>query len=114
MGKLVITIGQPFEAVNRQILENVQRAKAGLPVEVDTRIDFADVRQMLSMLDPGRLDVLSFVAEHRPASIVAIATGVGRSYRRVHADVQALLGFGLLEQQDDGSLCVIRDFADGP
>lgn len=106
MSKLVITVGETVEAANLRLFENVGRAKAGEPVEVDTRINFADAKTMFSMLNGNRFDVLAFVADHHPKSINAIATGLGRGYRRVHEDVQALLNLGLIDRQDDGSLSV--------
>lgn len=106
MSKLVITVGETVEAANRRLFENVRRAKAGELVEVDTRINFADAKTMFTMLNSNRFDVLTFVADHHPKSINAIATGLGRGYRRVHEDVQALLNLGLMDRQDDGSLSV--------
>lgn len=104
MGKLVITIGESIAAANKRLFDNIRRAKAGELVEADTHINFADTKTMFSMLNANRFDVLTFVANSRPKSISAIATGLGRGYRRVHDDVQALLGLGLLDRQVDGSL----------
>ncbi len=106
MNKLVITVGETVETANRRLFENVGRAKAGEPVEVDTRINFADAKTMFAMLNANRFGVLTFVADHHPKSINAIATGLGRGYRRVHEDVQALLDLGLIDRQDDGLLSV--------
>ena len=106
MSKLVITVGETVETANQRLFENVRRAKAGEPVEADARINFADEKTMFTMLNGIRFDVLTFVADHHPKSINAIATGLGRGYRRVHEDVQALLNLGLIDRQDDGSLSV--------
>ena len=106
MSKLVITVGETVETANRRLFENVRRAKAGEPVEVETRINFADAKTMFTMLNGNRFDVLAFVADHHPRSINAIATGLGRGFRRVHEDVQALLGLGLIDRQDNGALSV--------
>lgn len=109
MGRLVITIGESLEASKLRLLANIRRAKAGLPVDVDTHINFPDARTMLAKLNVNRYEVLAFVAEHRPKSINAIAIGVGRGYRRVHDDVHALLELGLIDRQVDGSLSVGYD-----
>jgi predicted transcriptional regulator len=106
MSKLVITVGETVETANQRLFQNVRRAKAGEPVEADARINFADAKTMFTMLNGNRFDVLTFVADHHPKSINAIATGLGRGYRRVHEDVQALLNLGLIDRQDDGSLSV--------
>ena len=106
MSKLVITVGETVETANQRLFENVRRAKAGEPVEVDTRINFADAKTMFAMLNGNRFDVLAFVADQHPKSINAIATGLSRGYRRVHEDVQTLLDLGLIDRQDDGSLSV--------
>jgi predicted transcriptional regulator len=92
----------------RRIVTNRARDRAagGEPVEADTRINFADAKTMFTMLNGNRFDVLTFVADNHPKSINAIATGLGRGYRRVHEDVQALLNLGLIDRQDDGSLSV--------
>lgn len=39
---------------------------------------------------------------HRVTSIRALAAALGRDYRNVHADVQALAGAGLLDNRDSG------------
>jgi predicted transcriptional regulator len=106
MSKLVITVGESVGVANHRLFENIRRAKKGEPIEIDTRINFADAKTMFSMLSANRFDVLAFVADRRPRSINAIATGLGRGYRRVHQDVQALLDLGLIDRQDDGSLSV--------
>lgn len=55
-----------------------------------------------------RYRLLRYVHKHAVPSISALARGLGRHYRRVHADVAALEQAGLLERKE-GAVCTTTD-----
>ncbi|THF65863.1 hypothetical protein E6C76_10005 [Pseudothauera nasutitermitis] len=74
--------------------------------EGDYYLGFADAAQLLAELPPRRLDTLRAIKHLGPASIYAVAKALGRNYSNVHADVQKLVGHGLVEKQADGRVVV--------
>jgi len=54
------------------------------------------------VLTGKRMELLSYVRQHKVASVRALAKALGRDYSNVHADVQALTAAGLLDATDDG------------
>jgi predicted transcriptional regulator len=51
---------------------------------------------------PKLIELLRHIHRHPARSIRALAAALGRDYRRVHADVEALAGAGLLDRDKRG------------
>ena len=51
---------------------------------------------------PRRLELLRHLHRHPARSIRALAIALGRDYRRVHEDVEALANAGLLDKNETG------------
>ena len=51
---------------------------------------------------PRRLELLRHVHRQPTRSVRALAQALGRDYRRVHEDVQALVDAGLLDRDESG------------
>jgi predicted transcriptional regulator len=102
MSKVKLHTGS-IDDMGRRFVGAWKRASAGKRVD-ETHLTFLDLESMLATLSPKRLDLLRHVRRQGPASIKAIAEGLGRDYKNVHADVQALLAAGLLEK--DGARIV--------
>ena len=49
-------------------------------------------------MTPRRLELLRHVHREPARSVRALAQSLGRDYRRVHEDVEALVGAGLLDR----------------
>ena len=71
------------------------RAKAGEPVQ-ETHVTFLALESLLSTLSPRRLELLRHVRQHGAANIRELATAIGRDYKNVYQDVEALKSVGLL------------------
>ena len=50
----------------------------------------------------SRLELLHDIHAHLPRSVLALAKALGRDYRRVHDDVEALTAAGLLDRDAAG------------
>ena len=53
-------------------------------------------------MTPRRLELLRHVHRHGARNIRALAIALGRDYRRVHEDVEALVKAGLLDRDENG------------
>lgn len=63
---------------------------------------FESWEALARVLTGKRMELLRYVRRHRVTSVRALAKALGRDYRNVHADVQALTAAGLLEMTDGG------------
>ena len=57
---------------------------------------------MTRVLTGKRMEMLRHLRRHPAPSVLALARSLGRDYRRVHDDVEALAGAGLIEKDDRG------------
>lgn len=55
------------------------------------------------MLTLKRLELLHHLHRHPSASVNALAKAIGRDYRRVHEDIEALTGAGLVDRDEGGT-----------
>jgi predicted transcriptional regulator len=72
----------------------------------EPRIAFEGTETLLKVLTPNRWQLLRRLRSSGPGSIRALAAGLGRDYRGVHADVMALLDLGLIDRDGAGKICV--------
>ena len=68
----------------------------------ETHLTFFDLETMMATLSPKRLALLRHVHQHPAGSVAALAKTLGRDYKRVHADVKALVHAGLLVRDEQG------------
>ena len=99
MSTLHIHVGGSFADDTRRILALGVRAEAGEAVEPESHIGFQDWNTFFRVLTPGRIALLRHIHAHEARSVRALAAAVGRDYRRVHADVEALMAAGLVERR---------------
>jgi predicted transcriptional regulator len=71
-------------------------AAAGKPVAPRQGTYFTSLEAARKVLTPKRLELLRAIRRHRPASISQLAQLLGRDFKNVHADVQALARYGLV------------------
>ena len=68
----------------------------------ETHLTFFDLETMMATLSPKRLALLKHVRRHPANSISELAKTLGRDYKRVHADVSALVQAGLIVRDENG------------
>ncbi len=71
-------------------------AATGKPVTPRQGTYFTSLEAARKVLTPKRLELLRVIRRDRPASISQLAQLLGRDFKNVHADVQALAGYGLV------------------
>jgi len=57
---------------------------------------FTSLEAARKVLTPKRLELLRVIRQGRPDSVYQLARLVGRDFKNVHADVQALAAYGLV------------------
>lgn len=87
-----------IDDMGRRFVDAWKRASAGDAVD-ETHLTFLNFETMLATLSPKRLELLRHARRSGPLSIKAITEGLGRDYKNVHSDVQALLVAGLLRKE---------------
>ncbi len=101
MRKVQIHVGETLEQVGARVADAWHRMQRGEKVH-EAHVTFADWEAMVRTLSPKRLALLRHVHAHPARSVRALAAALGRDYRRVHGDVEALEQAGLLERDAEG------------
>ena len=100
--EIKIGIGNERETA-QEFVEVWRRAERGespaMPME---HLYFPDLETLLRILTSQRLALLKTLYTIGPVSIRALAKALGRDYKNVHTDVQALQHVGVVTRQRDG------------
>ena len=101
---LEVHVGEPLADFGERFIDAWRRAERGelTPENAEFHLSFESFSTFASVMTPKRLALLRHVHRHPPRSIRALAQALGRDYRRVHEDVEALAAAGLLERGPDG------------
>jgi len=101
MSGIKVVVGGTLEEAGAAFVEAWERAEAG-EVFQDRAIVFESWHGLARVLTGKRYDLLRYVRRHPVPSVAALARALGRDYRRVHADVDALVSAGLLDRANGG------------
>ena len=102
MKDVKITVGGGMEEeASRSFVDAWHRAERGESF-CEQRLAFESWDALVRVLTNKRMDLLRYVHRHEVKSVRALAKALGRDYSNVHADVQALMAAGLLEDKDGG------------
>lgn len=104
MTDLRVTIGRSLREIAAEVADAVHRVERGEAVEAESSINFADWDTLARTLTSKRLELLRHLHRNPTASVRALAIALGRDYKNVHADVQALTNAGLIERSQAGDL----------
>ena len=98
-GKKGITlhVGENFDTVARRVANAWHRAERGEDVH-EHHVTFASWEALASVMTKKRYELLRYVRRHPVRSVAALARNIGRDYKRVHEDVEALTEIGLIER----------------
>jgi predicted transcriptional regulator len=105
-GEIKIGIGNEGETA-QEFVEAWHRTERGEPPEGPIeRLYFPDLETLMRTLTSQRLALLKTLYAIGPISTRALAKALGRDYKHVQTDVQALRHVGLVMRQRDGRLLV--------
>lgn len=102
--ELKVHIGDSRDNIGHRFVDAWHRAERGeLTAEnAERHIGFETFELFARIMTPRRLELLRHVHRHPALSVRALAMALGRDYRRVHEDVQALVAAGLLDHDENG------------
>ena len=98
---LEIHVDESTEAMARRFVEAWHRAERGEGVD-EHHLSFESWAGLARVLTPKRLELLRHLRRHAAANIADLARALGRDYKRVHADVEALAAAGLIDRTPAG------------
>jgi predicted transcriptional regulator len=96
-----VHIGEGIDDVAGRFLDGWNRVARGEDVN-EKHVSFATWETFVGVMTPKRLQLLRHVHREPARNIRVLAKALGRDYRRVHEDVEALVAAGLLERDADG------------
>jgi predicted transcriptional regulator len=99
--KLEVHIDESTEAMARRFIDAWHRAERGESVD-EHHLSFESWAGLTRVLTPRRLELLRHLRRQPAASIAELARALGRDYKRVRADVEALAGAGLIDRTPAG------------
>jgi predicted transcriptional regulator len=99
-----VHVGDTLDAIGKRVIDAWHRAECGelTPENAEIHIGFENWETMVRTLSPKRLELLQHVHKHPAKNVRALAQALGRDYRRVHEDVEALVSAGLLDRDKAG------------
>jgi predicted transcriptional regulator len=98
---LEIHVDESTEAMARRFIDAWHRAECGEALD-EHHLSFESWAGLTRVLTPRRLELLRHLRRHPAVSIAALARALGRDYKRVHADVEALAAASLIDRTPAG------------
>lgn len=99
--ELQVHVGGGFDAVAERVARAWHRAARGETVR-EEHLTFASWEALAKVMTAKRLELPRHLHRSPAASIAALARALGRDYKRVHDDVEALAAAGLLDRDARG------------
>jgi predicted transcriptional regulator len=99
--ELEIHVDESTEAMAQRFVDAWHRAERGEAVE-EHHLSFESWAGLTSVLTPKRLELLRHLRRQPAVSVAELARALGRDYKRVHADVEALAAAGLIDRTPSG------------
>lgn len=101
--KVHVGVSGGLAAMGERFASAWRRASAGEPVN-ERNLSFGTLQEAAGLLTPRRLDLLHEIHRSPAVTVQALAERVGRNYKNVHVDVQALIKAGALDRDESGTL----------
>jgi predicted transcriptional regulator len=98
---LEVHVDENAEAMARRFIDAWHRAERGETVD-ERHLSFESWEGLARVLTGKRLELLRHLHRHAARSIAELARALGRDYKRVHADVEALAAAGLIDRTPGG------------
>jgi predicted transcriptional regulator len=98
---LDIHVDDSAEAMAQRFIDAWRRAERGGAVE-EHHVSFESWDSLARVLTPKRVELLRHLHRHEVPSVAELARALGRDYKRVHADVEALTAAGLVDRTPAG------------
>lgn len=96
-----VHVGGGFDEVAKRVADAWRRAEEGEAVSEDHLI-FVSWEALSRVMTTKRFELLRHLHRQPAVSVAALARDLRRDYKRVHEDVNALSGAGLIERDASG------------
>lgn len=102
--ELKVHVGDTLAEAGRSFVDAWHRAESGELTgrNAEHHVGFENFETFARIMTPKRLALLRHVHRNPTRSIRALAQALGRDYRNVHEDVEALVAAGLLARDAGG------------
>jgi predicted transcriptional regulator len=101
MGDVIVKVGGSIEEDGAAFVAAWKRAEAGENF-AERQVGFESWDLLTRTLTGKRMELLQHLHRHPAPSVLALAKSLGRQYRRVHEDVEALAAAGLVDKGEGG------------
>ncbi len=101
MSRLDVHVGGTFGDTKRRVLDAIARSERGEAVG-EMHITFETWEALAAVMTPKRFALIRHLHRSPERSVAALARSLGRDYKRVHEDVEALVAAGLIERSEAG------------
>lgn len=91
---------ETLDDMGARVAKGWARAERGEIKQTERSLSFGSLETLMKVLTPKRYHLLRHLHAHPAASIAALARDLGRDYKRVHEDVEALSAAGLIDRED--------------
>jgi predicted transcriptional regulator len=98
--KKKVYVGGSLRGAARRVVEAWHRAERGGKAVPQDNITFLSWSALASVMTDKRHELLRYLRRHPTPGIRALSRALGRDYKRVYGDVQALAAVGLVEIKD--------------
>lgn len=103
MNRISVSIGNgqgdPLDDMGKRVIAAWHRAEGDEISEPEINVTFESMEAFLRHVTPKRLEMVRFLREHPTTSVAELARQLGRDYKNVHEDVEALTTAGLIEKE---------------
>ena len=99
---VTVHVGIDFDAAAKRVADVWHRAERGEAIAGESHVTFESWEALTSVLTAKRLELLRHLRRRPEANIAALARSLGRDYKRVHEDVEALRSAGLIDHGEQG------------
>jgi predicted transcriptional regulator len=97
-----VHVADSLDTIGERVVDAWRRAERGELTGENAEIHIGFESWETMVKTPKRLELLRHLHRAPARSIRALAQALGRDYRRVHEDVEALEAAGLLDRNEDG------------
>jgi predicted transcriptional regulator len=98
---LKVHVGRDFAASAKRVAKAWRKAERGEQVDED-HLTFVSWEALSQVMTSKRFELLRHLRRDSAVSVAALARSLGRDYKRVHEDVEALESAGLIERDEAG------------
>jgi predicted transcriptional regulator len=95
-----VRVGGTLRDAAKRVSVAWRKAESGQAAEAQDNVTFATWSALASVMTDKRHELLRHLHRHPAPSIRALSRDLGRDFKRVHEDVTALAGVGLIEHED--------------